>query len=551
VPAAPTGLNVTYGIKSYSFSWGAAAGATRYELFEDADGAGPALAAQIASTNGTTSHTVELPLLHERVNAQYSVRACNGAGCSALSATVQPDLRRAIGYLKASNTQADDHFGIAVAVSADGSTLAVGALNEDSGADGVNGDQSDNSQSAAGAVYVFVRANGTWTQQAYIKASNSRNPAAFGRSLTLSADGNTLGVGAPSENSGADGIDGNQADTSAQNAGAVYVFTRSAGAWSQQAYVKASASEAFDSFGWDVSLSADGQTLAVGAPGSNMAGRVYVFTRTSASWTQQAIVSASNANPGDAFGVSVRLSADASRMIVGAPMEASAASGVNANPFDNSRPGAGAAYVFRRSSGVWSQDAYLKASNATVARSFGVSVAISGDGLTVVVGAPGESSASTGINGSQLESGLTQAGAAYVFATNGAAWSQQAYVKASNTDAYDRFGDRVALSADGHRLAIAAPDERSAATGISGDQTDNSRAAGAVYVFGRSGSAWTQHGYLKASNTRGGSFGFGLSLSADGRTLASGDPLESSNAVGVQGDHDNGSAPGAGAVYLY
>ncbi|MFN7743791.1 MAG: FG-GAP repeat protein [Phycisphaerales bacterium] len=126
-------------------------------------------------------------------------------------------------YVKASNTGAGDIFGSSVALSGDGSTLAVGALYEASSATGLNGNQADNSATNAGAVYVFTRTGSTWAQQAYVKASNTGAGDIFGRSVALSG-GSTLAVGASGEASSATGLNGNQADNSASNAGAVYVF---------------------------------------------------------------------------------------------------------------------------------------------------------------------------------------------------------------------------------------------------------------------------------------------------------------------------------------
>jgi hypothetical protein len=99
-----------------------------------------------------------------------------------------------------------------------------------------------------------------------------------------------------------------------------------------------------------------------------------------------------------------------------------------------------------RSGGVWSQQAYLKASNTEAFDLFGYSVAVSGD--TVVVGANGEDSSATGVNGNQADNSALQSGAAYVFMRSGGVWSQQAYLKASNTEAFDLFGYSVAVSGD-------------------------------------------------------------------------------------------------------
>ncbi|HWO18043.1 MAG TPA: DUF4215 domain-containing protein [Kofleriaceae bacterium] len=480
-----------------------------------------------------------------------------------------------LAYLKASNANKADRFGSSIALSADGSTLAVGATWEDSAATGIDGDQHDYATLGAGAVYVFTRSGATWRQQAYVKASNTdskdwyRPSDHFGWSVALSADGSTLAVSAINEDSAAAGIDGNQADNSARDAGAVYVFTRSGTTWSQQAYVKASNTGAGDQFGQSVALSADGSTLAVGANyedsgatgiggrqtdnSAENAGAVYVFTRSGTTWSQQAYVKASNTDAGDYFGCSVALSADGSTMAVGAIYEASAATGIDGDPTNNSAGSAGAVYVFTRSGTTWSQQAYLKASNTDAGDQFGESVALSADGSTLTVGAWSEASAVTGIGGNQADNSAVDAGAVYVFTHSGAKWSQQAYLKASNTGAGDRFGSSIALSGDGSTLAVGAVHEASAATGIDGNQADNAAVkAGASYVFTRSDTAWSQQAYLKASNTGAGDqFGWSVALSADGSTLAVGAEGEASDATGIGGNQAYNAAPEAGAVYVF
>jgi trimeric autotransporter adhesin len=472
-------------------------------------------------------------------------------------------------YIKASNTGAGSSFGHSVALSADGSTLAVGAFEEDSAATGIGGNQTNNSAEGAGAVYVFTRSGMTWSQQAYVKASNTDPRDQFGYSVALSADGSTLAVGAIWESSAAAGIGGDQGDNSAMHAGAVYVFTRSGTTWSQQAYVKASNPDPGDQFGYSVALSADGSTLAVGAHGEGSAatgisgdqtdnsvgraGAVYVFTRSGATWSQQAYVKASNTDPEDYFGAHVALSEDGSTLAVGAIGEASAAIGIGGNQDDDSAVRAGAVYVFTRSGPTWSQQAYVKASNTDPEDFFGIRVALSADGSTLAVGAHGEASAATGIGGDQADNSAYQAGAVYVFTRSGATWSQQAYVKASNTDPADYFGVHVALSEDGSTLAVGAIGEASAAVGIGGNQDDDSAVrAGAVYVFTRSGPTWSQRAYVKASNTDPEDFfGIRVALSADGSALAVGAEGEASAATGIGGNQTNNPAGHAGAVYVY
>ncbi len=415
-------------------------------------------------------------------------------------------------YVKASNAEAGDHFGHAVALSADGNTMAVSAFWESSGARGVNGNQADNSIPQAGAVYVFTRRGAAWTQQAYIKASNAGEAGTadsfgdgdqFGFSLTLSDDGSTLAVGALTEDSASPGIDGNQADNSAASAGAVYVYTRTGDTWAQQAYVKPMNPDAADMFGYTVSLSADGGTLAVGSydeAGSSRtingtpdnlrrgAGAVYVFVRTGAVWAQQAYIHTSNAEAGDSFGVHVVLSDDGNTLLAGSLDEDCLATGVNPTmSCDNDRAAdisTGAAYVFVRSAGAWSQQAYLKASNTMPNDWFGSRLALSGDGNTAAIGAALEGSAARGIDGNQNDASATDAGAVYSFTRTGTAWAQPAYIKASNADAFDEFGSAVALNRDGRVLVVTAKSEDSAARGVNGNQADSSADdAGAAYVF--------------------------------------------------------------------
>ncbi|HWN95924.1 MAG TPA: FG-GAP repeat protein, partial [Methylomirabilota bacterium] len=160
--------------------------------------------------------------------------------------------------------------------------------------------------------------------------------------------------------------------------------------------------------------------------------------------SQQAYIKAANTGAEDRFGRSVAISGDT--MVVGAFREDSSAVGVNGDGNDNSSTNFGAAYVFVRTGTNWIQQAYLKASNAGSNDLFGWSVAISGD--TVVVGADFESSNATGVNGDQSDNSASGAGAAYVFVRDGTNWSQQAYLKASNTGAGDIFGFSVAISGE-------------------------------------------------------------------------------------------------------
>ena len=489
--------------------------------------------------------------------------------------TTFKDIGGVISYLKASNTEEWDHFGHSLSLSGDGNTLAVGAYGESSNAKGIDGDQENNGTLDSGAVYVFTRnKEGHWEQQTYLKASNTEEWDYFGRSLSLSGDGNTLAVGATREDSNARGIDGDQENNEAQDSGAVYVFTRDKeGQWEQQAYLKASNTGREDHFGRSLSLSDDGNTLAVGAVGedSNASGidghqkimkhetqePSYVFTRNKeGEWKQQAYLKASNAESRDWFGQSLSLSDDGNTLAVGADGEDSNARGIDGHQKNNEARDSGAVYVFTRNKeGEWEQQAYLKASNTEDLNYFGVLLSLSGDGRTLAVGAYGEDSNARGIDGHQENNEVQESGAVYVFTRNKEGeWEQQTYLKASNPGRWDYFGYSLGLSDDGNTLAVGADGEDSNARGIDGHQENNeARDSGAVYVFTRNKEGeWEQQAYLKASNTgREDLFGQSLSLSGDGRTLAVGAYREDSNARGIDGDQENNKAQDSGAVYIY
>ena len=565
VESPVSGFKVGYGLHGYQFSWDTRADAVRYELHEDPDGAvGPLPEAPIGGAIAGTSyaHSLAGQPLYERVNASYRVRACNATECGAWTAPLVPDLARAIGYFKASNSDQTDGYGASVALSSDGSTLAVGAPGEASKATGVNGDQSDNSVPGAGAVYVFTRSASGWQQQAYLKASNTRTipipapyPASMGRALfgtsvSLSADGSVLAVGAPGESSNARGINGDQANTDAPGAGAVYVFQRTGGStWAQQAYVKANNTVAATTyrldvmgyfflnsahFGSGVSLSADGRQLAVVAPRATeeasaagsapvLARAAYVFARQDTTWQQQAYLSTPNASGfGSQWNIdsTIAMAADGRTLALrGWPDED--------------------LLVLANDAGTWKQQARLPVPGVRTRGYVQPSTALAADGNTLVV---------------------STADSAQVYVRSQGAWAEQATLRPS-ARRDDYFS--VALSSDGNTLAVSAWADASGAIGIQGNQADTSAPdAGAVHLYKRSGVTWSQRAYLKASNTdRGDRFGRSVALSGDGRTLAVGATGEDSKATGIQGDpSDNSSAdiaPGAepfssyGAVYLY
>jgi hypothetical protein len=305
------------------------------------------------------------------INGNQSDNSANGAGAVYVFTRSGNNWTQQA-YVKAGNAQGGDLFGFCLGLSSDGNTLAVCAFDEDSASSGVNGQTEGSNVNGSGAAYVFTRSGSTWTQQAYIKASNPTPQAAFGTALALSGDGNTLAICAIDEDGLEPGVNAPQwqADTPAtsrtrdpdHSAGAVYLFTRSGGHWAQQVYFKSSNIRRDDYFGLRMALDHEGSVLAVAAPLQGGGGRglnppqddfsapesgaVYVFGRTGGAWSQLAYVKAPNADPYDQFGSGLGLSADGTTLAIGAMGEDGSSAGAGGNQSDNSIRDSGAVYIF-------------------------------------------------------------------------------------------------------------------------------------------------------------------------------------------------------------
>jgi hypothetical protein len=190
---------------------------------------------------------------------------------------------------------------------------------------------------------------------------------------------------------------------------------------------------------------------------------------------------ASNTGAADVFGISVSLSRDGNLLAVGAYGEDSSVTGINGNQSGNFASQSGAVYVFRAQGDLWAQEVFVKPSNTQLGANFGYSLALSGDGRALAVGAWSENSGSTGVDGHQLNNDAPDSGAVYFFRNASGAWAQDAYVKASNTDSGDFFGHSVALDSDATTLVSSALGEDSSSPS---NQLDNAASeSGAAYVF--------------------------------------------------------------------
>jgi hypothetical protein len=518
-PTATPLVTVGADIKLLIFDWDPVPGATYYQMYVDPDGHSgfSKIGGQIAAPATRAGVSIAVHLQHWQT-ALYRVAACNAAGCrNSKSLFPRRHMLETVGYFKASNT-GPDNFGREVELSLDGNTLAVAAPLEASNATGVNGNQSDDSFiGGSGALYLYRKVSGHWKQEAYLKSPDNLEGRVFGgnsedqRAMALSSNGSVLVVGATESVT--------QHSAGDDSVGEVVTFTRASnGTWRVANTLYAPAPFNGDQFGLSVDLSGDGNTLKVlgNTPGGVMGDTRtnYIYTRTDTGWElQQAL-----GGPADPCRFS-RMSGDGTTLLV--HCEA---------------PSYGSIYTYKRSGTTWYSASTLRYSPST-----DQALAISYDSKWMALVAQtsarrvvklyswndsGWSSSqsleapatySSGFsnwahalafnqNGSLLAAGsayfappapagiteslpdgtATTDGAVVVYRRQSTSpfWVFRSLVKAPNPDAGDRFGSSVALSGTGNTLAVGATDERSKATGIDGDRSDDSRAsAGAAYLY--------------------------------------------------------------------
>jgi hypothetical protein len=357
--------------------------------------------------------------------------------------------------------------GLSVAVSADGNTAVVGGPNDDNN---------------NGAAWIYTRTGGQWTQQgSKLVGTGATGAASQGTSVAISGDGSKILVGGPWDNNGL---------------GAVWVYARFNGIWSQQGNkLVGSGASGTPNQGNSVSISADGKTAIWGGPNDNSSvGGVWVFTRQGTTWAQQGSKLVGSGATGAAQqGYSVAISADGTTIIAG---------GINDNI------GAGAAWIYLKNGSSWGQQgSKLVGIGAVGKASQGNSVAIASDGNTVLLGGPYDNS---------------NAGATWVFKRTGTSWSQQGSKLVGTGGVGSALqGISVAISADGNTAVLGASND------------DNS--TGAMWVYTRAGSTWSQQGNKLIGTAAAGtaSQGYSVAISAIANTSIVGGNLD---------DNGNGAA---------
>jgi hypothetical protein len=428
-------------------------------------------------------------------------------------------------YITPDNLQGGDFFGLAVSLSADGNTLAVGATGEDSDSknarfghdndkyitdDGTDyADLSDEEKNQyknhgknSGAVYTFKRLDSEWQKSHFIKPDSVEIDANFGSVVDLSADGKTLAVGA--RDGGGDG----------KKHGTAYIFSFKKTEWTQDQIFVGKNKKENDNFGFAVDLSGNGKVLAVGAYSeededdiNNNGGVAYIFRQNSnGTWPAGYESRFVGQKQTGYFGHAVGLNYQGDILAIGAR-------------------GAGdsSVYIYTHTHKNSTWEAYqqnpLNAANGDLSDAFGASLSFSDDGTQLLVGASGESSGASGVYSQQdpniadkaSDDSLYANGAAYLFILSNSTWQQKAYIKparhqeniskgganyyaependfAEITGFDQQFGSSLSLSGDGRTLAIGAAQEHSEFKGISSgkqdsQQTNDKFRSGAVYVY--------------------------------------------------------------------
>jgi len=517
--------------------------------------------------NGSLVYDISRQKTCFKINGKW---ICLGEDSSTGNPTFESELLftcSAFDYLKPTVTQSGDFFGFKVDSNAEGNIIAISNPSEDSNATGINGDATNNASENSGAVYIFVKNADVWTQEAFIKASNTDSGDFFGWSISLNDEGNKLAVGSFREDSGDATINGNQNDNSVNNAGAVYIFNRSGGVWTQEAYIKSnfinlSNSGEGENFGLSLDFNGDGTILAVGAVNddgggnginSNPAqtpavasGAVHLYSYNGTNWQHDDYIKAAVADDGDFFGSTVKLSNTGERLVVSANRERSNSTTINAGETNNSLFLAGAVYSFVKNSGVWSQEAFIKPSTIDAQDRFGLDIAINNDASVLAVGVPFEDSNATGINGDATDNSSSQSGAVFIFTRIGTTWSQQAYIKMPFATT-GWLGWDVDLDSTGNMLIVGAQLESSDASCFNGDPNNtNNSSSGAAFTFTFDGSNWNQTTYIKSPNPDlGDAFGEAVSISKNANAFIIAARREDSS-DGTQ----NNDSPDAGAVYV-
>ena len=467
--------------------------------------------ASVSNVGNTTSNTVQFTNPTTSLVASSNIVMLNTANTAQ---NVELSVgNRSNAYTKMTKLFSDitgigesDRMGTCIAISGDGKVIAASAPYDESG---------------AGAVYIFTQNSlGEW-QRVQKVSDGDENFGGYNfsqthsspESLSLSNDGSILVVGNQFSNQG--GV---------TDGGMAVIYTKVGATWSLTQKIFSSDIVASDYFGSGVDVSGDGSTIVVGAPGDNGAtsgqGAAYTFEKVGGTWTQlQKLVQSDTLGSGY-FGSRVRLSDDGTTLIVGAY-------GHN-EPYSGAADNTGAAYIFEKGGGTWSQTLKLyptTASGPGGGGEFGHGLDISGDGNVIAVGAPRD------------DTTRSNAGMVFIYVKSGGTWSATptqvitpANLVAVVSDDY-YLGWSIALSQNGEHMVVGAIGD-DGPTLLGGPAASD---AGAIHLYKRTNGVWTyvkeqRSGQNISTSVSGGAMAFGVgycvAMSHDGQMYLTGSPHE-------------------------
>ena len=381
-------------------------------------------------------------------------------------------------------TASEDQFGISVAISGN---LAISGAQQD-----------DDVAPNAGAAYIFERSGSLWLQRTKLIADDAKAGDLFGN--TVAIHGETVVVGAPG------------ADDAGPESGAAYVFTYLGDEWVQRAKLIGDDTSMFDHFGTAVAVHENSAIIGAHGKDENSvedSGAAYIFVRNGVSWIQQAKLAHQNAVPGDQFGRAVAIYAD--NALIGAHRS------------DATGPDSGAAYIFTRNGGTWSQDFEIIPNDSGLGDEFGYAVDLTNG--VAIVGAPKEDRSEPDM------------GAAYIFVETRTAWLQQSKLTATEAEAGDEFGAAVAIHED-TAIVGAWKDDHPVAESREDALRPLQVDKGSAYSFLRDGLTWVQKRRIVASGTNRSDL-FGASVALRGAFAV----------VGAAGNDSAGDNSGSAFIY--
>lgn len=344
--------------------------------------------------------------------------------------------------------------------------------------------QSPSALTSAGAVTIFSRTGNAWTQEAILSASDKEVSALFGRVLSMSSAGDRVIVGSHAFNSG--GL---------ADAGQAYIYLRTGTTWTQQAILTASDRAVGDFYGYCVEMSPDGTRCAVSAiqkskGAATYVGQVYVYLRTGTTWAQEAIIVYPGSGSTIAFGQSMCFDTTGTKLVISAP-----------NENIGSSSWAGAVYTFTRSGTTWTQQNRLAQSTGRGSDKFGWGLSLSADGLRLAASSPNYNTAD-----------YTFLGSISFYTWSGTAWILDNYIVPNLKNSSVLVGSDIKMSAGGDRLIA----------GAHGEDPQGVPNCGGAFVMVRTTSGkWVVDNYLTGSGKDiGDNFGYGVTISGDGTRVA-------------------------------